>query len=319
MKSVEKPRRATHVRTIEKPAVLIGGRRLQLANLDKIYWPDLQVTKGDVIGYYHRISKFILPYLKDRPESLRRNPNGIADGGFFQKDAANEAPTWISRATIRSESTDRDTHYIVCNDQATLAYLNNLGCIELNPWNSTVAHLDKPDYLILDIDPSPTNKFDQVVEAALAIKEILDRAQMAGYCKTSGASGMHVYVPIHAKYGYDDVRLLAELIATLAQRAIPRTTTLERSVKNRNGKIYLDFLQNSRGQTLAAPYSVRPVEGAGVSMPLEWREVRKGLDPLAFNIRSAEKRLARTGDLFRDVLTGTTDLHKCITLLERTA
>jgi len=292
-----------------------NGHEVKLTNQQKVYWPKEGITKGQVLNYYNQISKFILPYLKDRPQSLKRNPNGISDKGFYHKDAGDAAPEWVDQIELYSESADKEINYIICNKKATLLYLNNLGCIELNPWNSRVKDLDKPDYLVMDIDPSDTSTFDEVIETALVIKDILDKARAASFCKTSGATGLHVYVPLGAAYDYDQARAFAELIATLAQAQLPQTTTLERSLNKRLGRIYIDFLQNKRGQTLSSVYSIRPVPGASVSTPLEWREVKPGLHPSQFNIHNIEKRLSKVGDLFNGVLKKKLSLEKASKLL----
>jgi DNA ligase D-like protein (predicted polymerase)/DNA ligase D-like protein (predicted 3'-phosphoesterase) len=296
--------------------VTVAGHTLKLTNLDKVFWPEENITKGDLINYYRSMHKYVLPYLKDRPESLKRNPNGIRDYGFFHKDAGQDAPAWVKSKKIYSESSRKDVDYIICNDQATLAYLNNLGCIEINPWNSRLPRLDYPDYLIMDLDPSDTSDFDHVVESALAIKDILDGAGVSSYCKTSGASGLHVYVPMGAEYTYDQIKLFAELIAQRTNKLLPSTTTLERSLAKRKGRIYLDHLQNRKGQTLSCAYSVRPVPGAGVSTPLEWKEVKPGLKPRNFNIFNTLKRVEKKGDLFSPVLKGKTNLKTALKTLE---
>ena len=290
----------------------INGHAVTLTNLDKLYWPDENITKGDLIHYYETVSKYILPHLKGRPQSLRRNPNGIRDQGFFHKDAGHDAPPWVDTITISSESADKDIKYILCNNKATLLYLNNLGCIELNPWNSTVSKLDYPDYMVMDLDPSDENTFEQVIEAAQVVKEVLDEAGAPAYCKTSGATGLHLYVPLKAQYPYDEVRAFAELIATLTEQRLPGSTTMERSLSKRKGRIYLDYLQNKKGQTLASVYSVRPKPGATVSTPLLWKEVRPGLHPDQFTMHNITRRLDKHGDLFRGVLRDRTNLKKCL-------
>ncbi len=216
--------------------ISVNGHELKLTNLQKVFWPDLGYTKADVIEYYNTISTYILPHLKDRPQSLKRNPNGIADKGFFHKDAGEAAPDWVEHVKIRSESTQKDVNYILCNDKATLLYLSNLGCIELNPWNSRTQNLDHPDYLILDLDPSDGNTFKEVIDVALTVKEILDKAGATSYCKTSGATGIHIYVPLHAAYTYEQARHFAELVATLAADQISEIATVERSLEKRKKK-----------------------------------------------------------------------------------
>ena len=225
----------------------VNGHLLKLTNQEKVYWPKEGYTKGDVLEYYNSISKYLLPYLKDRPQSLKRNPNGILDKGFFHKDAGDKAPDWVEHVKLYSESAKKDIDYIVCNNKATLFYLNNLGCIEINPWNSRLNHLDHPDYLVIDIDPADNSTFNEVIETARVVKDVLDKAQAVCYCKTSGATGLHVYIPLHAAYHYDQVRSFAEIIATLTQEQLPQSTTLERALSKRNGRIYVDYLQNSEG------------------------------------------------------------------------
>jgi bifunctional non-homologous end joining protein LigD len=291
--------------------------KLELTNLQKLYWPEEKISKGDLLNYYESIAGFILPYLKNRPLSLKRNPNGILDEGFFHKDAGDIAPSWMKTADIYSESSHKTVHYLVCNNVKSLLFIANLGCIEMNPWNSTMNKLDRPDYFIIDIDPSENNSFDQVIDVALAVKEVLDRAGVAGYCKTSGASGMHVYAPCNKKYPYEEVRDFAKLVATLVNDLLPSITTMERSIAKRGAdKIYIDYLQNSRGQTLASAYSARPKPGATVSTPLEWKELKSGLHPSSFTIKSINKRLDKKGDLFKGVLLKGMDMARALKRLE---
>lgn len=295
-----------------------GKIKVKVSNFDKIFWPEEKITKGDVVNYYRSISKYILPYLKDRPQSLLRNPNGIKDSGFFHKDAGEAAPSWIKSKAIFSESANKSIDYIICNDAATLTYLNNLGCIELNPWHSTIQHLDKPDYLIIDIDPSEKNTFGQVIEAANVVNEVLKKAGIESYCKTSGATGLHVYIPTQKKYSYDQLKDFAHLICMLTQEQLPKFTSLERNLKKRGNKmIYLDHLQNRRGQTISSVYSLRPKKGATVSMPLKWKEVKTGLSPQDFTIYNALKRIEKNTDLFKGVLGKGIDLKKCLKLLDK--
>lgn len=169
--------------------------KVKVSNPDKLFWPEEGITKLDVVNYYRSISKYILPYLKGRPQSLRRNPEGIKSEGFFHKDAGAEAPAWVESKAVFSESANKNINYILCNNQATLTYLNNLGCIEINPWHSTIQALNYPDYLVIDIDPSEQNTFEQVIEVANVIRDIFEKAEVQCYCKTSGATGMHIYVP----------------------------------------------------------------------------------------------------------------------------
>lgn len=297
--------------------IRLNGHSVTLTNQRKVYFPDDHITKGDIIQYYQEISGYLLPYLKNRPESLYRTPDGILDDGFFHKDAGDTAPEWVKTKSIYSGSADKNIDYIICNDKATLAYLNNLGCIEMNPWHSKLSTLDKPDYFAIDIDPSSSNTFDEVIETALAVKEVFDRAGADCFCKTSGATGLHVYAPLAARYDYEAVKKFAEIIALLSHELVPEFTSLVRPLKQRGKKIYLDFLQNRRGQTLASVYSVRPVAGATVSTPLEWNEVKKGLHPSKFTVKTIGARLKRKGDLFEGVLGKGLDMEKCLTRLRK--
>ena len=293
--------------------LVIGKIKVKTTNRQKIYWPDEGITKGMMIDYYQSMADYVLPYLKDRPESLRRSPNGIIDKGFYHKDAGGEAPSFVKSIPLFSDSTKKDVDYILCNDKATLAYLNNLGCIELNPWNSTIKALDKPDYMIIDIDPSDKNTFEQVIETANVIKGVLDKAGATAFCKTSGATGIHIYVPMGRKYLYGQVRDFAEIVASLTMEQLPKFTSMERNLKKRGNKhIYIDYLQNSRGQTIACAYSLRPVTGATVSTPLNWKEVKSGLHPSAFDINTVPKRVKKIGDIFKGVLGKGIDLNKCL-------
>jgi bifunctional non-homologous end joining protein LigD len=242
----------------------------------------------------------MLPYLQDRPESLHRYPNGIAGESFYQKDLENH-PTWVKTTLIHSDSAGKDIEYVLANDEATILYLINLGCIELNPWNSRIAHLENPDWAVIDLDPEDIG-FDAVIESARAVHAVLDELGVPSYPKTSGATGIHIYIPMEAKYDYDQVKMFAQLIAQLAQTRVPKITSLERSPVKRQGKVYLDYLQNRHGQTLAAAYSVRPQPGATVSMPLDWSEVEPGLTPQQFTIHNAHERFNRDAHLWRPVI-----------------
>ena len=293
--------------------LLIGKTKIKLTNRNKIYFPDNAVTKGMVIDYYQQMSSYILPYLKDRPESLKRNPNGINDNGFFHKDAGEAAPAFVKSVKIFSESANKEINYIICNDKATLAYLNNLGCIEINPWNSSIKNLDKPDYMIIDIDPSEKNNFEQVIETANVFKLILDKAGAMSFCKTSGATGLHIYVPMGKKYQYEQVKDFGQFLCMLVNEHLPGFTSMERNLAKRGNKsIYLDYLQNSRGQTIASAYSLRPYIGATVSTPLLWKEVKTGLHPSAFNIKTVPVRIKKMGDIFKGVLEKGVDIKKCL-------
>lgn len=295
--------------------IKIDSKTLKITNVDKIYFPEEGYSKGEIIDYYRKISGYILPYLAGRPESLNRHPNGIYGESFYQKDMAALPPGWLKTAKIYSEHNEKEITYLVCNDEASLVYMANLGCIEINPWFSRVDNPDNPDYCVLDLDPEDIS-FDKVIETALAVKEILDIAGAKSFCKTSGATGLHVYIPLNAKYTYEISRGFAHLIAQLVYKKIPGITSIKRNTSKRQKKVYLDYLQNRVGQTLAAPYSIRPKQGAPVSTPLKWSEVKAGLDPQNFTIKNIFQRLEKAGDLFKDVLGKEIDITKCISNLE---
>ncbi|MBF9254039.1 non-homologous end-joining DNA ligase [Pontibacter sp. 172403-2] len=292
----------------------IEGQVVLLSSLDKFYWPDEGITKGDLIDYYQSIADVLMPYLQDRPQSLFRFPNGITKPGFIQKDVPH-TPEWVRTIKLKAESTGVEVEYLVCDNAATLAYMNNLGCIQLNPWNSRTASLEKPDYLVIDLDPGQ-NTYDEVVEVALVTKEILDKAGARAFAKTSGATGMHIFVPLGALYGFDQARQFAHVVAQEVHKKLPKLTSLERSPKERRDKVYLDFLQNSIGQTIASAYTVRPMPGATVSTPLVWEEVKPGLSPSDFTIKNIPARLRQIGDVFHGVLGKGVDLVQCLKNLQ---
>jgi bifunctional non-homologous end joining protein LigD len=294
----------------------VGKTVLHLTNQNKIYFPEDGITKGEIIQYYDEISELILPYLKNRPESMNRYPNGIDSPSFYQKDVdVEKTPSWLKTKKIFSESNDANVNYLICNNKETLLYMANLGCIEINPWNSTIQNIENPDWLVIDIDPDKQD-FAVVVETALVVKDVMDELETECYCKTSGASGLHVYIPLGAQYDYDSVKILAELIAKEVQSRLPETTSLERSIKKRDHKIYIDYLQNRIGQTLAAPYSVRPKPGATVSTPLEWSEVNSKLHPSQFTIKNVLKRFEKKGDLWAPVLSKGANIKKILKKFE---
>jgi bifunctional non-homologous end joining protein LigD len=296
--------------------IKISGQNLKVTHLDKIFFPKEKITKGEVIEYYRKIAPFILPYLKDRPESLNRHPNGILGKNFFQKDFAYQPPNFVKTKKIFSESNDDYINFLVCENILTLIYLANLGCIEMNPWFSTIKHLEKPDYAVIDLDPEDIS-FEKVVEIALEVHNLLGKLKVPNFCKTSGATGMHIYIPLGAKYTYDQAKEFSHLVAVLVNRKIPNITSVERNPKKRQKKVYLDYLQNRKGQTLAAPYSLRPKPGAPVATPLEWKEVKKGLSPSQFTIKTIFPRLKKKGDIFKGIFGKGIDLKKVLNLIEK--
>ena len=294
----------------------VSGHTLKFTNLSKLYWPEDNITKRDMLNYYHQIAPYIVPYLKDRPQSLNRFPNGIHGKSFYQKDVTGKVPDWIKTYKYRSNDEDIDKHFMVGSDEASVLYMASLGAIELNPWSSRIQKPDHPDWCIIDLDPS-TNSFDQVIEAALVTKQVLDHLKVDAYCKTSGSTGIHIYIPFGAKYTYEQSKEFARVVVTLVHREIPKFTSIERKVSDRKGKIYLDFLQNRPKATLAAPYSLRPKRGATVSMPLFWEEVKKGLKMNDFTIHNAVARARDVGDIFKPVLKKGIDLHRIVGLAKK--
>ena len=294
----------------------VNGNEVIVSNLDKVYWPEEKYTKGDLIKYYEKISTFILPYLRGRPESLHRHPHGIDGNSFYQKDASDlNLPDWVGSKMIYSGSEKRKIKYLLCENPATLIYLANLGCIELNPWNSRKEKLEFPDYTVIDLDPHETD-FKNVINVAKAAKKILDKIGVKGFVKTSGATGLHIYIPLKAEYGYDQARGFCHLINMAINRELPKITSLERSPEKRRGLVYLDYLQNIKGQTLASVYSVRPRAQAPVSAPLRWEELKTGLRPENFNIKNIFLRLNKYGDLWEGLLEENTDMSEALEKLQ---
>jgi bifunctional non-homologous end joining protein LigD len=292
--------------------VIINKKELTFTNLDKIYWPKEKITKRDLLNYYQQIAPFILPYMKDRPQSMNRHPNGIDKPGFYQKDVTDKVADWIEKHDYISDSDGEKKQYLVCTDEASLLYMANLGCIEMNPWHSTTKKPENPTWCVVDLDPDGKISFEKVIEAAQVIKQITDDLGIDTYCKTSGSTGLHIYIPLGAAYDYDQSKQLAELVVTLAYHEMPSFTSLERSPAKRRNKIYLDYLQNRKIQTIAAPYSLRPKPGATASAPLHWEEVKKGLQISDFSIENMYSRAKEVGDIFKPVLGKGINLKKVL-------
>ncbi|MHA4844330.1 DNA ligase D [Flavitalea antarctica] len=299
----------------ERQVKKMNGHLITFTNLSKIYWPDQKYTKRDMLNYYYQVAPLMVPYLKDRPQSLNRHPNGIAGKSFYQKDVSGKVPGWIQTFPYHSEEDGRDKEFLVCSNEASLLYMASLGTIEMNPWSSRVQSPDNPDWCVIDLDPDK-NDFEQVIEAANVTREILDALSVPSYPKTSGSTGLHIYIPLGAQYDYEHSKEFARMIVRLVNERIPDFTSIERLTANRKGRIYLDFLQNRPQATLAAPYSVRPKPFAPVSMPLHWEEVKKGLRIQDFTIMNAMDRLKSTGDLFKPVLGKGINMKKVIKQLE---
>lgn len=287
----------------------------KFTNRDKVFWPEQGYTKGDLIDYYDSIASYILPHLKDRPESLNRHPDGIDGKNFFHKDMTTPVPDFAETRDVYSESNEKPIRYLLCQNKETLLYLANLGCIEINPWLSRVDNLENPDFVIIDLDPGKA-PFKELVHTARKVREILEEAGVKSVCKTSGKSGLHIMAPMGGNYSYDQARIFSELVARLTHRELPEITSVDRVPSRRGDKVYVDYLQNRKGQTVAAPYSLRPCPGATVSTPLDWNEVSEELNPKAFTIKTTLSRLEKTGDLWRPALGAGVDISKVLKVLE---
>ncbi|MCL4416657.1 MAG: non-homologous end-joining DNA ligase [Actinobacteria bacterium] len=299
-----------------EPITISNAIKVEITNPNKIFWPQEGFTKKDLADYYKNIADFILPYLDERPQSLNRCPDGINGECFFQKDIEHELPGWLKTEKIFSESKNKDINYLVCSGIDSLLYMVNLGCIEMNPWNSRIGKLDNPDYAVLDLDPLNVS-FSDVVKVALNVKHFLDKIGIVGFCKTSGATGIHIYLPLEAKYSYEQTLDFTKILATIVNENIPELTSLERAPDKRRQKVYIDCYQNRIGQTMVTPYSVRPRELAPVSTPLRWNELNNNLNPSNFTIKNIFNRLEKFGDLWNGVLGHGIDLEKCINSLYR--
>lgn len=299
----------------EEQQIVLDGHELKLTNFNKLYWKKEKFSKGEMINYYLQIAPYILPYMIDRPQSLNRHPNGIDGPNFFQKDQRGKLPGWMQTHADFSESTNETIEYLVCSNEATLIYMANLGCIEMHPWHSRSQSWQYPDWCLVDLDPDKPNTFEQVMEVAKLVKKVLDSIGADAYVKTSGSTGIHIYIPLGAKYSYNQSKQLAELVVTLVNHELPDLTSVERSPSKRKGKIYLDYLQNRETQTAAAPYSLRPKPGVPVSTPLDWSELKKGLTPTTYNAKNIFDRLKTEGDIFKPVLGKGIDLEKVLSKL----
>ena len=317
--SAPSKRRATESAALLPPDAkeatpVIDGHRLKLTNLDKIYFPQDGFRKRDLLNYYDAVAPLLVPHLKDRPLSLKRYPNGIDKPYFFQKEAAESFPKWL-----RIEKAPDGIHYVIGEDRATLLFLANLGCIDHNPWMSRVGSYDHPDYVLIDLDPFEC-PFEKIVEAALLVRTILDRAELESYPKTTGGDGLHIFVPVLPRYSYAQVRSFAQVISELVTAQRPDLFTTPRAVsKRQKNRVYFDWQQIAEGKTISAPYVVRPYAGAPVAAPLAWREVTPKLRPDQFHIGNALARFQRVGDLFQDVLKKPQELDGAIEKLAAAA
>ncbi len=300
-----------------EPEIRRGRRVLKLSNLDKPFWPDEGIAKGDLLAYYRDVAPVLVPHLKGRPFTMKRYPDGWAGKHFFQKDAPKHRPDWIRTvpfpATTREGET-RTIEYALVGDELALLWMVNMGCIDMHAWSSRADRPDRPDWVMFDLDPAEDAGFPEVVEVALLVREALALVELESFAKTSGSRGIHVLVPIARRHGYGEVREFASIIAGALARAHPGLVTTEWQKQKRRG-VLVDANQNGPGKTTAAVYSVRPRPGAAVSTPLRWEEVRAGLDPAEFTMETVLDRVARDADLFAGVLDGKQSLGAALRAL----
>jgi bifunctional non-homologous end joining protein LigD len=303
------------------PEVITKGKRtLRLSNLDKEFWPDEGITKGDLLAFYRDVAAVVVPHLRDRPFTMKRYPDGWQGKHFFQKDKPAGMPDWIPTIELDVSTRERPRRRRridapLVNDELALLWMANMACIDLNTWYSRADRLDRPDFVLFDLDPSPDVGFPETVQVALLVKEALDTIGLRSFCKTSGADGIHVLVPIERRSTYEDTRRFAEIVAGALAATHRGLVTTEWSKAKRRG-VLIDANQNGEGKTIASVYSVRPKEGAPVSTPLRWDEVNERLDPAAFTMDAVRKRIAEHGDLFEGVLTTRQSLSKALKALQ---
>jgi bifunctional non-homologous end joining protein LigD len=301
-------------RALVPPVVKRRGRELRFSNLDKPFWPDEGITKGDLIAYYRDVAEVLVPHLRGRPFTMKRYPDGWQGKNFFQKNAPSHMPEWIERAPFRASTREgerRIIEYAVVNDEWALLWMANMGCIDLHTWASRVARPERPDWVMFDLDPSEGSGFEEVIEVAQLVKQTLDLLELESYPKTSGSRGIHVLVPIARRHSFEDVREFAGIVAGTLARAHPGLATTEWTKQKRRG-VLVDANQNGPGRTNASVYSVRPRAGAPVSTPLRWDEVVSGLDPAALTMDTVLDRVARHGDLFAGALGGKQSLKAAL-------
>jgi bifunctional non-homologous end joining protein LigD len=302
-----KPKRGTVVTvneflSLDQPkgdlSIKVGREQVSVTSLDRIYWPNEKLTKFDLLTFYLKIADYIMPYLQDRPAILQRWPRGINAPMFFQQDL-DTAPQFIKTARLTNQE-GRQLDYGVYSTTASLLHFVNIGTIEQHPWHSTVKRLDKPDWIAIDLDPKKA-PWQNVLQVALVVKEVADAVGLEAFPKTSGSSGIHIYVPLKPTNEYDKVAEFARLFASEVARRAPRIATIERTIaKRKSTQVYVDWMQNARGKSLAAPFTARAKPGATVSMPLEWKQISKGVEIKDFTITNVPDLLKKKGDAWKN-------------------
>lgn len=287
--------------TIAATEVIIEDKKVKLTNLSKILWPE-GLTKAHLVKYYTDIAPYLLPYIKGRPLVMKRYPHGIEGAYFYQKECPDYAPEWVQ--TVSIPHTDKKVNYILCEDVATLVWLANQGCIEIHGWLSKRPRVEQPDIAIIDLDPGDEASFKDVMEVALVVHQALKQLRLKGYPKTSGASGIHIFIPLKPVHTFQEVTKAMGLVAKLVAGTLPDKATVERSLEKREKtKVYVDYLQNTRGKSMAWTYSLRPLPGAPVSTPLLWEEIEHlALNPADFTMSTIFNRLKLFGDLHQDMV-----------------
>ena len=313
------------IREAAEPSEQAGNHRRQsdddskvvTTHPDKVFWPKEGYTKGEMVEYYRAISKWMLPYLADRPVMLTRYPDGIAGKSFYQKDAPAFAPRWLRTEKIYSEDADREISFFIIDSEDALAYIANLAAITIHMWSSRIIHLERPDWLLFDIDPKGSTTPNAVL-VAQEVAKTLRELGMRPYIKTSGQMGLHVVVGLKPRYTYEQAKMFSELVGRVVVERIPEIATMNRNPSTRKGKVYIDYLQLGHGKTIAAPFSLRAQDGAPVSAPLKWSEVQTDLDPPAYNIKTIVDRMTRLGaDPFLGALTDQVTLEEALPTLEK--
>jgi bifunctional non-homologous end joining protein LigD len=316
----ERPAAAEEVERPTTRKVKRGNRELTLSNLDKVFWPDEGISKGDLIDYYEQVAPVLVPHLRNRPFTMRRYPDGITGKAFFQKDAPKHMPDWIPtyRALVSTRESSRAKKWVsfpLVNDREALLWMANMGCIDMNAWYSRVDRPDRPDFVLFDLDPTPEVPWSQTMEVARILKGLLDELELRSFPKTSGGKGFHVLVPVDRRSTYEDTRRFAEIVAAAIARTHPKLATTEWSKARRRG-VLIDANQNGEGKTIASVYSVRPKPGAPVSTPLDWDEVTDKLNPAVYTMPVVLDRVARLGDLYEPVLKTRQSLSRALAKLQ---
>jgi bifunctional non-homologous end joining protein LigD len=315
----DKPARDVHKELPTDNVIQKGKRKLELSNLEKVFWPEDGITKGELIDYYRAVAPVLVPHLKNRPFTMRRYPDGIAGKAFFQKDAPSHMPDWIPtfRALVSTRSRPPEKKWVdfpLVNDELALLWMVNMGCIDMNTWYSRIDKPDRPDFVLFDLDPTPEVPWQQTIEVALLLRRLLDGIGLQSFPKTSGGKGFHVLVPLDRRSTFDDSRAFAEHVAGAIASTHPKLATTEWSKTRRRG-VLIDANQNGEGKTIASAYSVRPHPGAPVSTPLTWDEVESRPDPKSFTMPVVLERVERLGDLYAGVLTMRQSLSKALAQL----